>query len=471
MIQFINYLRDKYNYRISRQQAVSKSIQECLDDKGEDLYKNFSDAWSKINLSEVRYGSQLRIFDRHMNKDKKLAFFSLNVSKDDSSLILTATLQTIAELQNNIVNYFHNEIIQSTNIRRLPIHTIENEHLLQLDTETINNKIIKHALVINFEYGQSKDIIYDYEEIEMTLRSLVNRLPLINTDKFRKLQYQFELYGENNALINDVRHHKEQKQMDNDLRRQYRCMLRNKDENDILQYLGSLDYIFTYIQNRNYRSNISTIKLFVNQYIHSKHFLQQNSFLESSFAAIKLEYIIDLYELIEESAFDKIFRNHIEEKLNDQTIEFNQRKSIQDRFLSLTIDNKQIAMNLRNIQQWISTLKRFMVRIVPDYIDLTIPIEMYLKRTDLWSCQITEEDLETIQLDDSILLKHSFIILLGLENRLNETNENELQPTTTSTVPVPDLVNRIDVASLFRPSLPPRNIAHNPRIVRPYRDS
>jgi hypothetical protein len=446
IMQFINYLRDKYNYRISRQKAISKSIHECLDDKGEDLFKKYSNAWSKINLNEVRHGCQVRTFDRHMNKDKKLAFFSLNISKDDSSLILSATLQTIAELQNKIVNFFHNEIIKSTNIHCLPIHMIEREHLLHLDTDFIKSKIIKHALVINFQYGQSKDIIYDYEEIEITLRSLINRLPLINIEKFRKIHYQFELYSENNALINDVRRHIEQKQINIDERRKYQYILENKDETDIYQYLGSLDFIFTYIQNRNYRSNISTIELFVNEYIHSKNFLNQNLLLQSIFASIKLEYIIDLYELIEEIAFDKIFRNYIERKLNDQTIDNNQRIFIQNKFLSMTIDNKQIATSLRNIPEWITILKRFMVRILQDYVDLNIPIEIYLKRIDLWNCQITEEDIETIQLDDTILLKHTFIILIGLENRLNETNEQQ-----TTQIILRNSAYRNDETDSFKP--------------------
>jgi hypothetical protein len=87
-----------------------------------------------------------------------------------------------------------------------------------------------------------------------------------------------------------------------------------------------------------------------------------------------------------------------------------------------------------------------MVRILPDYIDLNVPFEIYLKRTDLWNCQISEDDIETIQLDETILLKHTFIILIGLENRLNGTHEQPLTSITT-----PKTTNEKNLGSLFRP--------------------
>jgi len=432
IIQFINYLREKYNYRISRQDAIVKSIRECLDDKGSSLYKKFKEAWAHIELTEVRYGCQIRNLMNYKCNEKNLAFFSLNLSKDDSSLVLLATLDTLAKFQNDIVNYFHNEILQSATIRSMPVHLITDKNLFRFDRDTFNKQIQEHALVINFEYGQSQELIYDYEEIELTLRSMINRLPLINTDEYRKIHYQFELYSENNTLINHVRQHVQQKSIPDERRRQYICDLNQTDTNDILQYLGSLDLIFTYLQNRNYRSSISTIDLFVREYIQLQQFLNRNLFLQSKFNQLELEYIIDFYELIEELAFDKIFRNRIKQKLNDETISHHEQQTVQEKFLSLTINNEKIASKLRDVQQWIGTLKRFMVRILPDSVDLNSPIEIYLKRTDLWNCQITEDDIETISIDESILLKHTMIILVGLESNGQQVNETLINSDVAS---------------------------------------
>ena len=80
-----------------------------------------------------------------------------------------------------------------------------NKSIIRSRAEFINSKILKNSLVINYEYGKGKDIIYDYEEIEITLRNMISCLPLIDTEKLRFLNYQFELYSENTSLINDVR--------------------------------------------------------------------------------------------------------------------------------------------------------------------------------------------------------------------------------------------------------------------------
>ncbi|CAF4532664.1 unnamed protein product, partial [Rotaria magnacalcarata] len=59
--------------------------------------------------------------------------------------------------------------------------------------------------MINYEYGKSRDIIYDYDEIELVLRNKISNLPMIDAEKLQYLNYQFELYGENSSLITDVR--------------------------------------------------------------------------------------------------------------------------------------------------------------------------------------------------------------------------------------------------------------------------
>ena len=315
---------------------------------------------------------------------------------------------------------------------------IQKEHLFCLDRGSLTTKLIQHGLVVNFAYGQSKELIYDYEEIESTLCAMVHRLPLIDTEHLRQIHYQGELYSENNALINDVRRHVQQQQLSEDRRRQYRSQLERADENTLLQYLGSLDFIFTYIRSRHYRSSVSTVALFVQQYIRSKSFLERNPLLEPPYVNLELQHILDFYELVEEIAFDRIFRFYIDDKLNDKAVAQDQRKQLQNRFLRSITDNPQLARSLRELSPWIATLKRFMVRILQDQVHLDTPIEIYLKRTDLWSSRFSEEEIDTIELDQSILVGHARIILVGLEHRLDESNMNDGESETAQS----DLQNK-----------------------------
>ncbi|CAF1218835.1 unnamed protein product, partial [Didymodactylos carnosus] len=56
---------------------------------------------------------------------------------------------------------------------------------------------------------------------------------------------------------------------------------------------------------------------------------------------------------------------------------------------------------------------------------LDIPLQYYLERLDLWTNDITELDIQTIEVSDEILLKHTFVILGGLELRVERQNQTD----------------------------------------------
>ncbi|CAF3944692.1 unnamed protein product, partial [Rotaria sordida] len=255
IIIFTNYLIEKLNYRIKRNDAAEKKIIHYLT-TGHDqhiiqqYYEDFLHAWYALNLKEVRYGCQTPKFELTVPKEKfaestSIATLLLNTSKDESSLLLAASIKTIAELQNEIVNYFHSTIEHAINTetkrKQVPLQSIRLENILRLDRNELSQKLVDDSLVLNYQYGKSKDIIYDYEEIEMTLRNMISSLALIDTDKLRFLNYQFELYGENTSLINDVRARIKQQQLPNDERTKLHRLLVGMNNDDILNYLGSLD--------------------------------------------------------------------------------------------------------------------------------------------------------------------------------------------------------------------------------------
>ncbi|CAF5089167.1 unnamed protein product, partial [Rotaria sp. Silwood1] len=60
-------------------------------------------------------------------------------------------------------------------------------------------------------------------------------------------------------------------------------------------------------------------------------------------------------------------------------------------------------------------------------ISLDIPLEIYLGRTDLWSDRVTLDDLTTFEVDNDILLQHTYVILTGLENKQKVANRSQQQ--------------------------------------------
>jgi hypothetical protein len=234
------------------------------------------------------------------------------------------------------------------------------------------------------------------------------------------------------------------------------------DNDSILQLSGSLEYILAYLRtvtnqnimkkdNTNVQETL-TIQAFIKEYIHSRICIS-NKFRQEPFASINLEYIIDLYEIIEESIFDKILRNNIRGEVQNKILNNKEIQSIINEFIKMIVDNNKIADCLKDLNIWISMFKRLLVRLHPFKIsiDFDLPLGDYVKRTDMWKGNVTKENIQTIEIKNHIRLKHAFSILEGLEARKlqidspekrqdlpNNEQRNTIQ-TTSSTVRAPIL--------------------------------
>ena len=187
----------------------------------------------------------------------------------------------------------------------------------------------------------------------------------------------------------------------------------------MLHYLGSLDYIFTYLRNIHIEYNaLPNIQAFVERHIRSSVYLNDNVLRRPPFSTISLKHIIDLYELLEEYIFDRVIRNYVKQDLSEETFSSLERTQVIDQFIEMTVENKKIASCFQNIDCWIDILKRLLIRVLHNvHVSLDVPLQLYLERADLWTSDVTEEDIQTIQVNDDILLQHTFIILNGLERK------------------------------------------------------
>jgi hypothetical protein len=260
---------------------------------------------------------------------------------------------------------------------------------------------------------------------------MISCLPLIDTEKLRFLNYQFELYSENTSLINDVRKRIKQESIKENERIKLKNLINSMQNDDILHYLGSLDYVFTYLRNivDGTTNNSITIQTFVEKYIRSSACLNDNVLQRPPFATINLKYIIDLYELIEESAFDQVLRHYIKQNLAEESFSVDQRKYLVKQFSDMTFKKETISLSLQNIHSWIGILKRLMVRVLSNVnVSLDVPIQIYLERTDLWTGNITEADIQTFEVHEEILLQHTYIILRGLETERDKHLTTNMKP-------------------------------------------
>ncbi|CAF3346168.1 unnamed protein product [Rotaria sp. Silwood2] len=448
IIKFTNYFIENLNHRIKRNVAMTTTISQYLKTNSDAkiIYEQFLKAWYKINLNEIYYDQRKYKFQRYESKytfeDKtNISMFLLNKSNDNESMIVAACLQTIGNLQNNIIHYYHSHIGNYTSNDDQYFHhhhhivtlqSIQQKHLFQFDTNKIRKLLVEKGLMINYSYGMSKDIIYDYKEIEWALRNEISCLPLIDIKNMRFFNYQFEFYDENVSLINDIRERFEQKLFHEQEQSEIKKFLDYLDSDSILQLSGSLEYILTYLRTVNNTNIVTmkTIQTFLKEIIPSKTLIDNKIFESKPFSSIYLEYIIDFYELIEECIFDKILFDNIRNDLCEKSFSIDQQISIVDQFIDMILhNNNNIADCFKNLISWINMFKRLLVRLLSLNMNINFDssLDDYVKRTDIWKGNVTKNDIQTIEINKSICLKHAYIIMNGLKKKQNELMIDENQ--------------------------------------------
>jgi hypothetical protein len=305
--------------------------------------------------------------------------------------------------------------------------------MLRLDESEINNKLVRDGFVINYEYGQGRDLIFDYEEMEMEMRKLVSSLCLFDTDNIPMLNYQFELYNENNSLITNIRRRINQTSLSNVDRAKFESLIVRMNRDEIVQCLGSLDHIFTYLCNIDDDVSDSSIQAFVEQHMNTNACLNEHIFRRPPFSTVPLIHIISLYEVIEEVAFDIVLRNHVKIELREAVLDEKEK----NKFINQTFGKDNISPSLKSPLIWIRVLKRLLIRVLNANVDLEMPLQIYIERIDLWSGDISDFDLQTFELDEDILLKHTYCILNHLEEKTSIRNASittvdNQQPTISS---------------------------------------
>ena len=266
-------------------------------------------------------------------------------------------------------------------------------------------------------------------------------------------------------MINDVRRRVKQEFLKENDRIKYKNLITGMQNDDILHYLGSLDYVFTYLRNIDDESTNHTsitIQAFVEKHIRTRACLNDNVLQRPPFATINLRYIIDLYELIEECAFDQVLRHYIKQNLTEEFFSNEERTQRIKQFSDCTFKKETITPVLKSIEPWIGILKRLIVRVLSNTnVSVDVPIQIYLERTDLWTGNITEGDIQTFEVKDEVLLQHTYVILKGLENERDKIVGKTSKPVDEEEISLKTLPEKTDSRTM---KIPP--IVLKPRKVR-----
>ncbi|CAF1357575.1 unnamed protein product, partial [Didymodactylos carnosus] len=181
--------------------------------------------------------------------------------------------------------------------------------------------LVENSFIINYEYGQGRDLIYDYEEIEMYMRNLVSSLCLFDTDNLPMLNYQFELYNENNSLITNIRRRINQTSLSVVDQAQFKSLLVRMNHDEIVHCLGLLDHVFTYLCNIHDDVSGSSTQAFVEQHMNTNTCVNEHFFRRPPFSTVPLIHITALCELVEVVAFDIVLCQHVKTGLREAVLD------------------------------------------------------------------------------------------------------------------------------------------------------
>ncbi|CAF4651704.1 unnamed protein product [Rotaria sp. Silwood1] len=146
------------------------------------------------------------------------------------------------------------------------------------------------------------------------------------------------------------------------------------------------------------------------------HECNRSQNLSYSFLCWFIQYYCHFMQVnIEESVFDRALRADVKAELQKTTFTDDECQRVIKQFSHDAFEKQTISPLLKNIDRWISMLKRLMIRILNTNIELDERLQVYLERTYLWSDPITDADLATFQIDNDILHRHTYVILYALE--------------------------------------------------------
>jgi len=284
--------------------------------------------------------------------------------------------------------------------------------------------IISTGYIHNYEYGKGREIIYDFEEIESRLSQYTIGKKVIDQNKWKEMNYQFELYPENTEIITDIRKRTPQKKIDPAEKALYRNKIRqisNNSKKELLHYLGSLDYVFTYLRNIRENGEQKLEDFCKEKIVNYKH-LNQHIISMTPLSTVCLKHIIDLYETVEEVAFDVIIhQDYIRTELLEEISE-EKKLNIIKIFTEAVLMNPENQKNpqLKDLEVLVKVLKRLIVRVLLTQEKLDVSLQEFLVREDMWDQDTDLEKISNIELGDEIQLKHAYFILRHLEGQIVE---------------------------------------------------
>jgi nucleoside-triphosphatase THEP1 len=427
IVSFTNYMLNLCNYRLSRQEAKEKTINDIIqgDSIAEKLFLEFSKAWENISHRCTQYSCKNLPPLKKINREMPISFVLLDDRELGYGMYMASALQQLGQIQNEVMEAIVYLIKEDTSyqlwsnvdINKYPIQKFSPHEIIMHETNveciySMTNNLAKFYDIYNPNFGQGSSVLYNFEKIEQELATtLLTNKKMLNYEDLSKIQYKFELLSINNKnsnLLNDIKSKVIQKSFSPDEKNILTKTLEKIESQNVAylhQLFSSMEIIlcnlrYTSILDNSIDFQNTSISNYISKIPNTEKI---SSLLKESepLCSIKLKNIISFYEIIE----GKIF-NHILEYISPE-YKLDLGKDAN------TLLNKFFSFEIISFDKLIRIIQRFIIRCLVAFIEPKFPIKEYLIRSDFWDIDTNEEIIDKFydRFPEEILIANSLPLL------------------------------------------------------------
>jgi hypothetical protein len=410
IINFTNFMTDKFNHRVKRQDAKDKIIKDSLTDENIlQLFNDFKQAWEGISYyitsysnNSLQYNCRELIPMDSISENNAVAFVLPDDVELGYGMYMCAAFQYMGKIQNSLLNYFLETVEQNKayknqfiiNNSLYPIQKVSQDDIIICDdVDFIKELYVKYYTIYQNEIGKASNIKYNFEKIDMHIASklFLNKKKL-DYENISKIQYQFELLSlrGNSSLITDIKAKVAQSAMEKDKYLEVAAYLggnldSRRNISQMNQIFRSLDYILCEIKYNSKSKTVNNLGEFIN-------LLKTNNISpclrDPPFNRLALNYIVHLYQIVESYMFKYEIESLSPDYNKQLSSEFEENLK---NYLKIISSNNDTYPTLSEIQ---SMLERFILRYLFTTIDPFNRLIDYMAREDLWDLGMNEMKIE-----------------------------------------------------------------------------
>jgi hypothetical protein len=341
----------------------------------------------------------------------ELCYFLPDNKEMGGGMITAAALIYLASIHNKLITSYTDlrKPEKKQEMEGIPVQRMREDMAFRIDFSS--KPYLQAWSHNNPDYGRGCELVYDYQEMENHLSEQLNRTSLLTSDPLTLVQYQFELQNldsEGSSVISEIRAQVPQKMMTMEVSQVLITALMGvKDKSafdfpkELRRLYSSLEYLLSCLKTFQGDLTLGTLCSHLDP-------SKVHPVLFSDLGRIGLEYLVGIYEEVEERYFPYlrsfVRREYVREMERDMIEKVVKRVEM----WSCRDENVSLPILCR-------VLLRLITRCLTGEANPTLSLEMYITRPDFWPEDVSEEErLEFAHLLEEVPLACSLQLYDGL---------------------------------------------------------